>query len=364
MNIKCLPIILFTWIFALTANAGTPAQAEAVLVEYNAKFKAWESKLALARSMEEMQRIVKEKPDAEVYMNRMLIVVGKELQNAWTLKYSGWLLVHTPLEEKDVEFILQYAKKYHMNASKLGEFCFDVAATDKYPHQVKRVFIEKAIKTIVDKKQKGIASISLAAVLSEIGDNPRNNERRLSLMREAIINSAEMRIGATTVGETAMEMVYRLKNLSKGRPAPELEGVDSSGKHVKLSSYKGKVVMLVFWSSYDLETDETVKLLALMRKIEKDYLGKDFALIGVNKDQLINLRDLEKKNHTTSINIVDTKQRIFGDYRIAQSPHCYVIDKQGLIGFSGVVGSFATLTADALLKAKPAVVVPKPVPVR
>jgi len=158
-----------------------------------------------------------------------------------------------------------------------------------------------------------------------------------------------------------MEMVYRLKNLSKGRPAPPVVGVDSSGKQVSLASHKGKVVMLVFWSSFDVETEQTVKLLELMRKIEKDYLGKNFVLIGVNKDQLMNLRDLEKENLTTSINISDPQQSIFRNYRITTPPYCYVIDKQGNIGFSGVVGSFATLTVDALIQqVKPSVQVPLP----
>jgi peroxiredoxin len=146
-----------------------------------------------------------------------------------------------------------------------------------------------------------------------------------------------------------MEMVHRLTNLSKGRPAPSISGVDSSGAPVNLDQYKGKVVMLVFWSSFDLPVDKTVELLELMRKIEKQYAGKNFVLIGVNKDQIGNLRELEKEDQTSKLNISDPQQRIFKEYRVGNPPHCYVIDQQGRIQFTGIVGSFATLTVDALL---------------
>ena len=333
---------------SLLVSQASPEQAEAIVVEYRSKFKAWENQLVTARSMEAMRFAVSQKPDAAKFRDRMIRTVGKELRNPWTLKYAGWLIANTPVGKKDTTFIMGYAEKFHMKAPDLGDFCFSVAASNQ-PMQVKKVFIENAMKSIKDKKQKGVASISLAAVLTEIGDNPRNNQRRLNLVRQAIIDSAEVKVGDSTVGETAMEMVYRLKTLSKGRPAPAVVGLDSSGKQISLSSYKGKVVMLVFWSSFDVETEQTVKLLELMRRVEKDYSGKNFVLVGVNKDQLMNLRELEKESLTSSINISDPQQRIFHDYRISVPPHCYVVDQQGTIAFSGAVGSFATLTVDALL---------------
>ena len=359
MSMKCLQIILLTWLASLVASVATPAQAETIFLEYNAKIKAWEKQLALATSMEEMRKTVMLKPNGVAYRDRMIKVVGTELKNPWTLKYAGWLISNTPVGKKDTAFIMQYAEKFHMNSPNLGEFCFNVAASSQ-PVNVKRTFIEKAMKSIKDKRQKGIASISLAAVLSEIGDSARNNERRLTLVRQAIIDSADVKVGNSTVGDTAMEMVYRMRNLSKGRLAPAVVGADSSGKQVSLSSYRGRVVMLVFWSSFDLETEQTVKLLELIRRTEKDYLGKDFALVGVNKDQLKHLRELEKEDLTSSVNIADPQRRIFGDYRVNTAPHCYVIDKQGIIGYSGAVGSFATLTVDALLSAKPTGITPRP----
>lgn len=37
------------------------------------------------------------------------------------------------------------------------------------------------------------------------------------------------------------------ENLKEGKEAPEISGVDMDGKEIKLSDYKGKVVLLDFW---------------------------------------------------------------------------------------------------------------------
>ncbi|MEZ7957977.1 MAG: TlpA disulfide reductase family protein [Rubritalea sp.] len=348
MGMKYFQIIWLSIFVTLSAQAGTPAQAEAILQEHKTQMSVWETELAGAQSMEMMRQIVERKPDVQDYKSRMIKVVGAELKQPWALKYAGWLMANTSLGKKDVKFIMDYANKFHMDAVDLGYFCYNVAVS-KQTVLAKKLFIEKAHQTIKDPKQKGVAAISLAIVLSEMGDSAVNNARRLSLVKQAIINSKDEKVGGTNVGEISMEMVHRLKNLSKGSPAPVISGTDSSGAPVNLAQYKGKVVMLVFWSSFDMPVEKTIELLALMRKIEKQYAGKNFALIGVNKDQLVNLRELEKESQTSSKNISDPQQLIFKQYRVGNPPHSYVIDQQGRIRFTGIIGSFATLTVDALL---------------
>jgi hypothetical protein len=53
-----------------------------------------------------------------------------------------------------------------------------------------------------------------------------------------------------TYGEAATSSLYELRNLSVGKTAPEIEGVDLDGVTFKLSDYRGKVVMLDFWGHW------------------------------------------------------------------------------------------------------------------
>jgi hypothetical protein len=53
-----------------------------------------------------------------------------------------------------------------------------------------------------------------------------------------------------TVAEKAASELHEIRVLAVGKPAPELEGEDQDGKRFKLSDYRGKVVLLYFWSEY------------------------------------------------------------------------------------------------------------------
>jgi hypothetical protein len=51
-----------------------------------------------------------------------------------------------------------------------------------------------------------------------------------------------------SVAERAKAELFAIRNLSVGRQAPDIEGEDQDGKAFKLSDYRGKVVLLDFWS--------------------------------------------------------------------------------------------------------------------
>jgi hypothetical protein len=54
--------------------------------------------------------------------------------------------------------------------------------------------------------------------------------------------------GGDTVAERAKADLFGIRHLSVGKEAPEIEGEDQDGKRLKLSDYRGKVVLLDFWS--------------------------------------------------------------------------------------------------------------------
>jgi hypothetical protein len=55
---------------------------------------------------------------------------------------------------------------------------------------------------------------------------------------------------ADTVGAKAKSELHEIRHLSVGKEAQEIEGPDQDGKRFKLSDYRGKVVLLYFWSEY------------------------------------------------------------------------------------------------------------------
>jgi hypothetical protein len=53
-----------------------------------------------------------------------------------------------------------------------------------------------------------------------------------------------------TVGEKARSELHEIRHLSVGKPAQEIDGEDQDGRRFRLSDYRGKVVLLYFWSEY------------------------------------------------------------------------------------------------------------------
>ena len=53
-----------------------------------------------------------------------------------------------------------------------------------------------------------------------------------------------------TVGEKAKAELHEIRHLSIGKKAQDIEGRDQDGKRFKLSDYRGKVILLYFWSEY------------------------------------------------------------------------------------------------------------------
>jgi hypothetical protein len=51
-----------------------------------------------------------------------------------------------------------------------------------------------------------------------------------------------------TVAERAKAELFEIRRLSIGKVAPDIEGEDQDGKRFRLSDYRGKVVLLDFWS--------------------------------------------------------------------------------------------------------------------
>ena len=53
-----------------------------------------------------------------------------------------------------------------------------------------------------------------------------------------------------TIAEHAKSELYELRHLSIGKTAPEIVGQDQDGKQMKLSDYRGNVVLLYFWVEF------------------------------------------------------------------------------------------------------------------
>jgi hypothetical protein len=107
---------------------------------------------------------------------------------------------------------------------------------------------------------RGVACLVLAQVLRGSADRLAGSDPKAAeklhqeseeLFEEAADKYADVRTAFDgTVGKKAKSELYDLRYLCVGKVAPEVEGTDQDGNHFKLSDYKGKVVLLDFWSEF------------------------------------------------------------------------------------------------------------------
>jgi len=68
---------------------------------------------------------------------------------------------------------------------------------------------------------------------------------------EALLRSfANVKVDEKTMGAIAKQRLFAIRHLAVGRVAPEIQGVGINEKQLRLSDYRGKVVMLSFWGHW------------------------------------------------------------------------------------------------------------------
>jgi hypothetical protein len=81
--------------------------------------------------------------------------------------------------------------------------------------------------------------------------DPAELEKALVVVYEKMAASfADSAVDDATMGQIAERALFRLRHLSVGSVAPEIEGEDIHGEKFKLSDYRGKVVVLTFWGHW------------------------------------------------------------------------------------------------------------------
>src|SRR5205823_13650501 len=77
--------------------------------------------------------------------------------------------------------------------------------------------------------------------------DPAKPEAEAEKLFETVMEKyADVKSGRGTLGAQAKPELFEMKPLSIGKTAPDIEAEDIEGTKIKLSDYRGKVVMLDF----------------------------------------------------------------------------------------------------------------------
>jgi len=126
---------------------------------------------------------------------------------------------------------------------------------------------------------------------------------------------------------------YGIKGPKKGDPAPEITLPDYKGNEKKLSSLKGKIVLLDFWASW---CQPCRKFNPGLVAIYSKFKNRGFEIFQVSLDQTKDswLKAIENDNLKWDNHVSDLKywnSPVVSTYHISGIPANFLIDKNGII---------------------------------
>ena len=357
---RLLACVYFLTILGVSpAFSGTEAQAKAVRKAYETENRLFAQKLKMAPSHDARQKLmVEEAPDATEAAKAMWQVIRTELDEEWVIEPASWYLrlAHKEVKpsekgqmmrvfEKEISTVQEAVEKHHLKSMKLAPMCLAlVTCSDKKSMELLRMIEAQNPHDTVS----GVAALGIAMLAKNLGDEPRIMQERISMIRKAIVKSADVTVDGISMAKLAEEELYIIMNLSKDRIAPDFEGSDSGGRSMKLSDYSGKVVMLIFWNTMDNDASGLIQWVKALRKDDR-FAGKEFVVVGVNNNLRTELRTLQADGKVDWPNFSDPQNKLAEKYRLSAWPTCYVLGPDRKIHYIGNIGPFAELTAAALL---------------
>jgi len=119
------------------------------------------------------------------------------------------------------------------------------------------------------------------------------------------------------------------------QPAPDFELPDLQGRHHKLSDYRGKVVIVNFWSCecpHSERTDRSTMACLVQWDGEVEMLS-----IAANRNESIHSVEEAFNARRLPRVLMDAKHVVADMYEAVTTPHAFVIDRDGILRYRGAV---------------------------
>ena len=266
---------------SLLAQEGS-ASAEsmaAIEKEYEAASSKWMDSYRAA-SKEERSKLMAQRPTPEKWMPRVRKILDAKAASDEGCAAAVWVVRVARASGDDLGHALDVMASHHLENESVGDLMLSLS---RNPAPMVGRFLGKAEKVA---KGEMLAKVCFAYAshlksvagtantLKEASDEDKERyagyygkeavdvlsvadsaklEAQSAKYFERILASEEMSAVAyyrETMGKAAKNNLFELRNLSIGKVAPDIVGEDVDGTPMKLSDYRGKVVVLDFWGDW------------------------------------------------------------------------------------------------------------------
>ncbi|MCB9889188.1 MAG: redoxin domain-containing protein [Planctomycetes bacterium] len=255
-------------------------RVQALQQEFTAANKAWMQEYREA-SKEERTKLFQTRPQPAKWFDKFHAVITNDPKSEAAAEAAIWIVSNRAATGPNLDKTIGVLLTNHIERPSLDRVC-QVLARVPSPSAVK--LLETAMKSSPHVKVKGVACFSLAESLRYQSGTARTlktakedviknyttyyGREAVDILRSAdpakLAARAETlyeKVQSTpefaklshyrgTLGAAAKSNLFELRSLSIGKTAPDIVGEDVDGNPMKLSDYRGKVVVLDFWGDW------------------------------------------------------------------------------------------------------------------
>lgn len=303
-----------------------------VIEEYNNKFRDLAPRLAAAKTDADRAAVRADAPRPEQYAPRVMKIAEANPSDPGAVKALCWLATQangTPEATKALELIgTRYA----------GSAGVWEAAQQLYrtPRPQSEPVLRAIIKENKNEEDRCAALQALATVLFNASENLNTPEGKADraeakrIFQDIVANYSKVTVNGFKPADQSASVLYEMENLAIGCTVPEIQGKDANGAEFKLSDYREKNVLLIFWGSW---CHSCHYFLPQLRELDSKLKDSPFAIVGVNSDILPDLKKFLADEAVPWRNFADESSTgpISALWNIRNWPTLYVIDAKGVI---------------------------------
>jgi thiol-disulfide isomerase/thioredoxin len=336
-----------------TAGEERPLAARFAALElrFKAREKAFDDQLDAANQFEPEARSKKITAENESF-NRDWLAMADEVRilirahPADPDTLEGIILLADPMRFFLEEDLVKFIREHFMDDPRMGRLC---ASVESKTGDATGGLLKDVAAGHPDRKVRGQAAYSLGMWSRQLSGEmiagrqrtPSERDRCLAEAQRCFtrvttdysdVTSADGTFQLADKARAELARIVNLPNLKVGKVAPEIAGEDLDGKPLRLSDYRGKVVVVCFWATW---CGPCMAMVPHERELVKRMEGRPFALLGVNSGQA---GDREKARKATRERQMawpswwdgGLRGAIQTAYDVDHWPTVYVLDPKGV----------------------------------
>ena len=119
------------------------------------------------------------------------------------------------------------------------------------------------------------------------------------------------------------------------QPAPDFELPDLQGDLHKLSEYRGKIIIINFWSAECPHSERTD--LSMMTFLAQRGGDVELLSIAANRNEPVQMLEEAANARRLPRVLIDAEHVVADIYEAVTTPHAFVVDREGILRYCGAV---------------------------